>query len=137
MPADQTECWKPGRRRVKRLLEVSMVLCLMMLVAPHEVVNAQPQGATITVNTENDDNSPDDYLSLRQAIGLANGDVVLCLTTLETKQAPTVNWVPAPPWPSCGGAPSSYPRYNVAPPPADPRVGINAADSIVFTDKVG
>jgi parallel beta-helix repeat protein len=121
---------------MKRLVQVSMALLVVLLLSPHAVAHARAQGAKIWVNTEDDSETPDDYLSLREAIKLASGERVGCFTENEKWQA-NANWGgPFPSYPLCSSDLSHiYPTYTVFGP--DPWVGTNWADSIVFENNIG
>ena len=45
---------------MKRLLRPLVALCVVLILSPHAEAQARPAGAIITVDTENDDNTPDD-----------------------------------------------------------------------------
>ena len=68
----------------KRLV---LVLALMLPIAPAQTVVAAPQvEATIAVNTGADGNTRDSVLTLREALMIARGELVNCLSNAEAAQ---------------------------------------------------
>lgn len=82
------------QRRCLISMVLTIVLGVAFLTLAHPL-SAAPQaldGVTLVVNTGNDGNSRDAYLTLREAILIARGDLWQCLSDTEKSQIYSTSW---------------------------------------------
>ena len=98
---------------MQRIFRIALVLLAVLSLLfsfamdPFEIrtaVAAPLAGATITVDTGNNSNAPDNELSLFEALSVVDGAKTACFTTHEKNQISGLTWAPDV-FLSCGESP--------------------------------